>query len=303
MFTEFKTFIAVAQDGTFSAAGRRLGLTQSAVSAQIKRLESFIGMPLFDRSAKAAVLNAHGRDVLVQAREVVGMVDRMRAPHLPGAASGTLRVGAIASVQQHLLAHALRAFHAHYPDVRVRIVPGVSLALLGHVDAGEVDLGVMIRPPFALPAELTWSALTSEPMMLAVPEALELADDDWRSALATQPFIRYERASFGGRAVDVFLRKHRLTVRDVIELDEIDAMVNMVRAGLGVALVPWTPTLETRGVRLLDLGAHHFEREIGIVGRLAMDSASLAGVLAQCFIQAQQQIDTSVALKPDRSAQ
>ena len=96
MLTEFKTFIAVAQAGTFTAAGRSLGLTQSAVSAQIKRLEQFIGMPLFERSAKSAVLNAQGREVLAQAKEAVALVDRMRAPHLPGGVSGTVRIGAIA---------------------------------------------------------------------------------------------------------------------------------------------------------------------------------------------------------------
>jgi len=284
MLTEFKTFIAVAQHGTFSGAGRVLGLTQSAVSAQIKRLESFLGMPLFDRSAKSAALNSHGHDVLAQARELVAMVDRMRAPHLPGAVSGTVRLGAIASVQQHLLGHALTRFHAHYPDVRVRIVPGVSLALLGQVDAGEVDLGVMIRPPFALPPELTWIALTSEPMMLAVGAGV--AGEDWRSLLGQHPFIRYERASFGGRAVDLFLRRQRISVREFIELDEIDAMVNMVRTGLGVALVPRTANMDLRGIRLLALGAHAFMREIGIVGRLPMDPGSPAGTLAQCLIGA-----------------
>jgi len=296
MLTEFKTFIAVAQYGTFSGAGRVLGLTQSAVSAQIKRLERFLGMPLFDRSAKSAVLNSHGHDVLVQAREIVAMVDRLRAPHLPGAVSGTVRLGAIASVQQHLLGHALTRFHAHYPDVRVRIVPGVSLALLGQVDAGEVDLGVMIRPPFALPPELTWIALSNEPMMLAVPA--EVSGEDWRSLLGQHPFIRYERASFGGRAVDLFLRRQRISVRDFIELDEIDAMVNMVRSGLGVALVPRTANMDLAGIRLVPLGAHAFMREIGIVGRLPLDPGSLAGTLAECFLRAAEQAVMPVRSEP-----
>lgn len=296
MLSEFKTFIAVAQEGTFTGAGRALGLTQSAVSAQIKRLEAFIGMPLFDRSAKAAVLNDHGRDVLSQAREVVAQVDRMRAPHLPGGVTGTLRVGAIASVQQHLLGQALVQFHARYPEVRVRIVPGVSLALLGQVDAGEVDLGVMIRPPFALPPELTWLPLVSEPMMLAVPKSV--MGEDWRALLAERPFIRYERASFGGRAVDLFLRKQRVAVREFIELDEIDAMINMVRAGLGVALVPRTPYTDERGVRLVSLGEHAFMREIGIVGRLPLAADSLAGTMSDCFIQAAARVIKPVRTVP-----
>ena len=117
-----------------------------------------------------------------------------------------MRIGAIASVQQDLLVRALGLFRAQYPDVRVRIVPGVSLSLLGQVDAGEVDLAVLIRPPFALPPELGWQPLLSEPVALAVPAAMPEAP--WRELLATQPFIRYDRASFGGRVVDLFLKKH-----------------------------------------------------------------------------------------------
>lgn len=296
MMTEFKTFIAVTQHGTFASAGRALGLTQSAVSAQIKRLEDYLGLSLFDRHAKSAVLNERGHDVLLHAREIVALVDRLRAPHRPGAVSGTLRLGAIASVQQHLLGQALTAFHAQYPDVRVRIAPGVSLSLLGQVDAGEVDVGVMIRPPFALPPELTWIPLTSEPMVLAVPQAT--AGDDWRDLLGTQPFIRYERASFGGRAVDLFLRRQRISVREFIELDEIDAMVNMVRRGLGVALVPHTPNMDVAGIRMVSLGNHAFAREIGIVGRLPLDPNSLAGTLTECFVRAAAQATRPVRNEP-----
>ncbi|HCW17120.1 MAG TPA: LysR family transcriptional regulator, partial [Achromobacter sp.] len=131
MIKEFKTFIAVARDGTFTGAGAHLGLTQSAVSAQIKRLEEYLGVALFDRGARAAVLNAHGREMLPQAEELVAMAERMVTTAGAGQVSGSLRIGAIASVQQDLLVRALGRFRAVYPDVRVRIVPGVSLSLLG----------------------------------------------------------------------------------------------------------------------------------------------------------------------------
>ena len=284
MFSEFKTFVAVAREGTFTGAGRALGLTQSAVSAQMKRLEAFIGMPLFERGAKSAVLNAQGRDVLEQAREVIAQVDRMRAANHPGIVTGTLRIGAIASVQQHGLVYAMQAFQATYPAVRVRVVPGVSLALLGQVDAGELDLAVMIRPPFVLPPELLWQPIFSEPMALAVPQSY--VGDDWRRAMTDQRFIRYERASFGGRAVDLFLRKQKVAVNEFLELDEIDAMVNMVRAGLGVALIPVSEQLDRSGIRLIELASHGFWREIGIVLRAPVAAESLAGMMTRCFLNA-----------------
>ena len=188
------------------------------------------------------MLNAHGREMLPQAEGAGGHGRAHGQRRRRGHVSGSLRIGAIASVQQDLLVRALGLFRAQYPDVRVRIVPGVSLSLLGQVDAGEVDLAVLIRPPFALPPELGWQPLLSEPVALAVPAAMPEAP--WRELLATQPFIRYDRASFGGRVVDLFLKKHRIRVHEAVELDEIEAIANMVRHGLGVALLPgcaaWT---------------------------------------------------------------
>jgi DNA-binding transcriptional LysR family regulator len=281
MLTEFRTFVAVARDGSFTGAGRRLGLTQSAVSAQIRRLEAFLGVSLFDRTARSARLNGAGREVLAQTEEVLVLVDRMVAQVGPAHVTGSLRVAAIASVQQDLLVAALRLFRADFPDVSVRIVPGVSLSLLGQVDAEEVDLAVLIRPPFKLPPELAWQPLVAEPMVLAVPAALPAMA--WRDALSSQPFIRYERASFGGRLVDAFLRRHHLTVHEAVELDEIDAIANLVRAGLGVALMPRTRHLDVSGLRLLDLGAAGFEREIGIVIRRSADPAGVAARMAACL--------------------
>jgi len=283
---EFKTFVAVARDGTFTGAGTHLGLTQSAVSAQIKRLEEYLGVALFDRGARAAVLNAHGREMLPQAEELVAMAERLVTTAGAGQVSGSLRIGAIASVQHDLLVDALGRFRAVYPDVRVRIVPGVSLSLLGQVDAGEVDMAVLIRPPFALPPELGWQRLLSEPVVLAMPEAMPLAP--WRDVLATQPFIRYDRASFGGRVVDIFLKKHRINVHEAVELDEIDAIANLVRHGLGVALLPQLRGLDLTGLRLVPLEEHAFHRDIGIIGRLPFDSGSVREKMAECLVAAAQ---------------
>jgi DNA-binding transcriptional LysR family regulator len=278
---EFKTFIAVAKEGTFRAAGQRMGLTQSAVSAQIKRLEAYLGTELFERSPRSAVLNAMGRQMLIQAQDVVALVDKMAMQAGGAPVSGSLRVGAIASVQQGLLVDALGIFRREFPDVTVRIVPGVSLSLLSQVDVGEVDLAVLIRPPFALPADLGWQTLVNEPFRLAVAEALPPMS--WRDLLTQHPFIRYERSSFGGRLVDAFLRKQRISVHEAVELDEIDAIANLARNGLGVALLPEAGQLELKGLRMMDLGAATFYREIGIVARQPEDEQGVVSKMAACL--------------------
>jgi len=140
------------------------------------------------------------------------------------------------------------------------------------VDSGDVDMAVMIRPPFALPAEVAWEVLAREPFVLLVPADV-LADSpgqDWRSLLAEQAFVRYDRTSFGGRLVDQFLRQQRIDVNEVAEIDDQEGLVRLVGCGLGVALVPapvawrgaWPDT-----VRAIDLGEDTFYREIGLAQR------------------------------------
>jgi DNA-binding transcriptional LysR family regulator len=142
----------------------------------------------------------------------------------------------------------------------------VSLNLLAQVDSGEIDVAVIIKPPFALPAELHWRTLLTETFVLLVPR--ELADQPWRALLKSEPFIRYDRSSFGGRLVDRFLRRIRVTVQDVVELDELQGIVGLVAHGVGIAIIPQSSALHVpETVRALSLDDETFTREIGLVQR------------------------------------
>ncbi|MBO9643611.1 MAG: LysR family transcriptional regulator [Pseudacidovorax sp.] len=268
MIRELKTFIAIAEEGTFVRAGQRIGLTQAAVSAQMQRLEEQLGHALFAREGRTARLNAQGLAALAQAREVVRLFDDMAAQSRSKPLNGRLSLGAIASAQSRVLPQVLMRFRTQHPGVHVRVVPGVSFQLLNQVDAGELDAAIMIRPVFGLQADLAWTPLTQEPFWLLVPATLPEAGD-WRAILAAQPFIRYDRTSFGGRLVERFLRDACLSVQDCVEIDELDAIAQMVACGMGVSLVPQSfgKAPWPDGVRAVSLGEHTFFREIGLVTR------------------------------------
>ncbi|MCM3016189.1 LysR substrate-binding domain-containing protein, partial [Bacillus subtilis] len=178
------------------------------------------------------------------------------APGSPAAVRVT--IGAIASVQSALLPAALADFHRRHPACRTRVIPGLSIELVNRVDAGELDMAAIIRPPFALQSDLHWTTLAQEPFRLIVPRGVK--GKDWAALLANEPFVRYDRASFGGRQVDRFLRKMHIAVRDTCELDELDAIVKLVEHGVGVAIVPQTAVYRRwpAGVRAIDLGHHTF---------------------------------------------
>lgn len=285
MIRELKTFVAVAREGTFAAAGQQIGLTQAAVSAQMKRLEDELGFTLFDRTGRAARLNRRGRQTLAQAQALIQLYGQLGSRQRTQAPAVFVALGAIASVQQALLPQALVKFHRQLPGSRTRVVPGVSTTLLNAVDAGDLDAALIIRPPFALHSDLRWTPLAREPFRLLVPRAAP--PGDWRALIAGLPFIRYDRSSFGGRQVDRFLRAQGLAVREVCELDEQEAIVRLVAAGLGATLVPQTTDRRRwpAGVRALDLGAHTFHRDIGIVHRADLPEATrlLADLIAEAY--------------------
>ena len=273
MIAELKTLVAVARHGTFAAAGARIGLTQAAVSGQMKRLEEKLGQRLFDRTGRSATLNDAGRRVLARAGELLALADSLADPADLSRQRGCLRIGAIVSTQTTLVRRALDGFHKMCPDYRVQVIPGLSLDLLDRLDAGELDMALVIRPAVGLPPGLRWQTLAHEPFVLAVPP--KWRDADWRTSAASRPFLRYSRHSLGGRQVERFLEQERISVSDWAEMDDIPALLALVADGLGVAIVPQSEAYAEyfSKVRTLSLDAPGFGREIGVVAPASADDA------------------------------
>ncbi|WP_447891467.1 LysR substrate-binding domain-containing protein [Pseudomonas atacamensis] len=281
MIKELKTLIAVAREGTFAAAGNKIGLTQAAVSAQIQRLETELGFEIFDRKGRSAHLNKMGHQILLQAQELLRLYDNLGSTTPGEPPSVLVNIGAIASVQRSYLPDALAKFHKQCPQCRTRVIPGLSMEMVNLVDAGEIDMAVIIRPPFSLQSDLRWTTLALEPYRLIMPRDLE--GEDWSELLSSQPFIRYDRSSFGGRQVDRFLRQMHFTLQEVCELDELEAIIKLVEKGVGIALVPQTKAHQEwpTGVRAIDLGQHTFHRDIGLVHRSRQSFTEPVRILAQ----------------------
>lgn len=279
MLTELKTFMAVARLGTFAAAGDRIGLTQSAVSGQMKRLEEKLGQPLFARTGRSAVLNEAGQRVLAKAGDLLAMAETLADPVDPATQTGRLRIGAIASVHATLLRRVLPAFAAEFPKVQVQVIPGTSLDLLDRIDAGELDFAIIIRPSFGIPQAMSWTTLLQENFVLAAPVSWEVGD--LHDALSTLPFLRYNRASFGGRQVDRYLQDRGITTRDRTELDDIPTLLALVADGFGITLVPAVTAYakELDRVQVVALDAPEFIREIGII------SISAGAPLSEAFLR------------------
>jgi DNA-binding transcriptional LysR family regulator len=277
---ELQTFLAVCRWGTFTAAARHLGMTQSAVSDHMQRLEEFAGVQLFYRTGRSATLNAAGEALRPLAEQALQITDRMRARPDRGQLRGSLRVGAITSLHNSLMARALVAFRQAHPEVAIRVVRRDG-NMVGEVEREEFDLGASLRPHLASLRTIRWIPLFRKPFVLVAPAAANARD--WREALATHTFLRYDLSSSTGEMVDDFLVRTNATIRDSLWVDYLDTMITLVAGGLGVAIIPRTPLGLAEGqVREFELGSDTFYREIGVVRRARPPDG---GAIADVFVE------------------
>ncbi|MGJ8544957.1 MAG: LysR family transcriptional regulator [Sulfitobacter sp.] len=265
MIPELRSFVAVVRLGSFAAAGETLGLTQSAVSGQMKRLEEKLGQALFERTGRSARLNETGLRVFEKAQVLLELAETLADPVGPQAQQGRLKIGAISSAHMSPIRQVLFEFAAEFPNMRQSVAPGTSLELLDRVDSQHLDLAIIIRPNFKPPAQLSWTKLFEEPFVLIAPRGWGVAEPI--AALRALPFVRYSRISFGGRQVERYLAAHQLRPKDVVELDDIPTILSLVGDGRGIAIVPKVAAYGGlfAAVDVVDLAEAGFKREVGII--------------------------------------
>lgn len=262
-----ETFVAIAESGSFQAAAERLYLTQSAVSMQMKALEDSLQVTLFDRSTRPPRLNNVGHALLAPARDLL-----TRAEALREAASqrkdlfGALRIGVIPSATARLLPGVLANLSEAHPRMQVRVEGGLSTDLEDRVAQGVLDAAIVTeraRPAAGLDA----MTVLHERLLVAVHR--DAAEMPAEQLLETLPFIRFNRATGVGRIIEAGLQTLGVRVTEAMELDSIEAMLEMVSRGLGVAVVPERsigPTVAPL-LRTLPFGTPAIERRIGLLVR------------------------------------
>lgn len=232
---DLRTFLAIAESGSFAAASRAVHRTQSAVTMQIKALEDQIGAPLFDRSKRPPVLNDLARTLIPKATEVVLAYDRLFQTVAGGTVEGHIRLGAVPSVMTGIMPKALVALRAKYPRLHVELAMGLSADLVERVRRGTVDAAIVSELQ-GRDTELRWSPFAREPLVLLAPmDAQDLSIEDLCS---TYPFIRYTRHAWVGQLIDRYIRKRRLPINETMTLDTLEAITTMVHHGLGISIVP-----------------------------------------------------------------
>jgi len=263
----FKTLIAVAEEGSFNAAADRVCVTHAAVGQQMKRLEETLGVALFDRSQKSPRLNQLGRAMVPKAKEVVAayetiLDDLTGDPRL----IGDMVLGAVPSTLRGLVPKAMKGLIGQYPDLRIRVVPGLSPALQEMVENGTVD-AALVSEPNRTPATMTWTPFVAEKLVLLT--SVEVIETDPVRILETKPFIRHSALSAIGIMAEDWLARRKLKVRDMMEMSSLDTIASMVAHDLGVSIGPdfCVPDPIFGSLRKLALGPTAPSRTLGILSR------------------------------------
>jgi DNA-binding transcriptional LysR family regulator len=266
-----QTFLAAARLGSFAAAGQQVGLTAAAVGLQVRALEGELGLTLFDRSARAVVLNSDGRRLMGPLQDLVERYQTLQARPAPEDLSGTLVMGALVSALMGAFADALWTLKRRHPALEVTLFAGQSADFATRVERGELDAAVVTQPPMRLPSMLTWTPLYSEPMVLVVPRkphfTLPAAP---LQMLALCPFMRFDRNTWTGHLVNDALAQCRAQVIEGMELNSVEAIVELVRQGFGVSIVPQLANLrwaQDKALRVVPLPRVTVQRHVGLLER------------------------------------
>ncbi len=233
-FPALRAFTAVARLGSFTAASQELHLTQPAVSKAVRELEQLLETPLLERHSRQVRLTEAGSALFEHARAIFALeqaaLEDLRLRR--NLQKGRLAVGASTTIAAFWLPPYLARFAARYPAVELSLVTGNTAAVAQAVQDCRVDLGLVEGTVADSPLEcapwrnelLTLVGAAGEPLAL--------------SRLEAQPWIVREQGSGTGQVVDDFLRRQGLSPVRRITVGSNTAIVQMVLAGAGVALVP-----------------------------------------------------------------
>ena len=283
--SQLRTFRVVAETLNFTRAAERLHLTQSAVSHQIKALETDLGEPLFIRAKGGVRLSASGKAALRHVERILDAVDALRDRMAGSERPPTGRVRAAAATQAfvHLFVPLFEAFMRAHPGVEVSFRTTVSTdQTLADLLNGTIDVGVASLPVYSPNLQVT--DLFEDELMVVVGHAHPLASrtEVEVDEIRDQRFILLERGASIRRSTDQFFNKVAITPALALESNDTYFIKLMVERGIGISLLPaWSVRDEVAWGWLarMRIAGHRLRRFVGIVSLGGLQSSATRAFL------------------------
>lgn len=285
-FLGIQAFLAIVESGSFGLAAERLHLTQTAISHRMRKLEDGLGAQLVVRTSRGISLTPAGEALLPRARAAVRQLEescevvRRHGEDAPRWVSFACLPTIAAGIAAPLLAQAARAL----PQVPVRVFDSSTAEIVELVQSGSAAFGLSIARPLA--QGLASEAVAREPFVLVCPPDHALAareSVDW-SELAGQPLVRISLPAGNSATIDESLGALREGLRWVYEAQRTAVALKLVRAGLGLTIVPRLAVDAGDGVAVVPLRGPKVGRTLVLLTRAGENLGAREQVLADAAL-------------------
>jgi DNA-binding transcriptional LysR family regulator len=238
--SDLRAFVAASDHGSFRAAAQVLCISQSALGRRIEKLESALGVKLFERSTRHLELTSVGRTFLHKARHVLNeLQSALLGTHdLAQRLDGEVTIACVPSAVAYFLPRVVKEYHDKYPRIRLRIVDETSAEIVVTVARSKADFGLTyigMQEP-----DLEFHPLIEDPFVVACARDHPLARKrsvKW-SDLADHEYVTVAQGSGNRLLIDQALANTAVAPRWFCEVRHVPALVSLVQAGMGVGVVP-----------------------------------------------------------------
>lgn len=236
----FKVFCDLAETSSFSKAAVLNGITQSAVSQQVRAIENKFQVVLVDRGRRNFALTDEGRAFLAASREILDVYNHLgdRLRELRNVVAGELKIASIYSIGLHELPPRLKAFREKFPEVDVHVEYRRSIQVYSLVLDGDVDLGLVAYP--AKRTGLIVETFSEDQLVLICHpnHPLASAGSIGLARLSGEKFIAFEPDLPTRKVIDRHLREEGVEIEHAMEFDNIETVKRAVEVESGVSIVP-----------------------------------------------------------------
>lgn len=254
---QLRYFNALAETLNFHRAAERLHISQPPLTVAIRKLEEDLGVALFERDPRGVRLTTAGLAAVAPAREALAAAEKVREAVRQGAAGlrGRLSIGFIGSAIGELLPRIVSPFRHAYPEVELALEEMNSVEIVRAIAARRLDVG-LVRLPVMDSAPVAIDVIETDELVAVLPASDVLARRKTLDlgALADRSFIIYSPVSVLHATIRLACHRAGFTPRVAQEAVQVQTILSLVEAGLGVALIPGrSARFAGEGVRIVTL--------------------------------------------------
>lgn len=238
----FKIFSDLVESESFSRAAKLNGITQSAVSQQLRAMEKHFNILIVDRSQKQFRLTREGKKLYDSAKEILYLYDKLNSElqEMKKVISGTIHISTVYSIGLHELPPYVKAFLGAYPDVNIRVEYRRANMVYEDILSNSIDLGLVAYPQNHKQLEIL--PFHDDILILVVSPEHPLADSKAVDIedIAGQKFIGFEPDIPTRKATDLIFREAQVESEPIMEFDNVETVKRAVEINAGIAILPQT---------------------------------------------------------------